>query len=218
LRLLRCWLLAMIIIQRMIWGVKFINKKTSDKIAEIIEASTAQFTAECYELYELPALGSLVHTGDIYGIVCHALTSGLEPGRRPIARGRDEATEEAVYQSSPQLSKLLRSEFTAAVAGYREGDKILQYLPPQPARIHGFVHLCQSEEIKAFSQKFGFLNILINTTLPCPNEEVVAAALRQMARAQDDGRVFLVAAGKELANLMSSDFIRLKNILGRLQS
>ena len=73
------------------------------RIAEVIEASTAQFTAQCYELYELPPLGSLVKTGDIYGIVCHAETAGLEPGRRPIARGKDEASEEAVYQSSPQL-------------------------------------------------------------------------------------------------------------------
>jgi hypothetical protein len=37
-----------------------------------------------------------------------------------------------------------------------------------------------------------------------------------MSQTQDDPRAFLVAAGKELANLLSSDFIRLKNILGRL--
>jgi hypothetical protein len=59
----------------------------SDKVAEVIEASTAQFTAQCYELYEVPALGSLVKTGDIYGIVCHAETAGIEPGRKPIAQG-----------------------------------------------------------------------------------------------------------------------------------
>ncbi len=186
------------------------------KIAEVIEASTAQFTAQCYELYELPPLGSLVKTGDIYGIVCHAETTGLEPGRRPIARGKDEATEEAVYQSSPQLLKLLRSEFTAAVVGYKRGGEIFQYLPPHPARIHSFVYLCQPDEVKEFSRQSGFLNILVNATLPIPAEELIAAALRQMSQAQEDSRAFLVAAGKELANLLSSDFIRLKNILGRL--
>jgi hypothetical protein len=95
-------------------------KNPTDKIAEVIEASTAEFTAQCYELYELPPLGSLVRTGGIYGIVGHAETAGLEPGRRPIARGKDEASEEAVYQSSPQLTRLLRSEFTAAVTGYED--------------------------------------------------------------------------------------------------
>jgi hypothetical protein len=187
-----------------------------NKIAEVIEASTVQFSAQCYELYELPPLGSLVRTGDIYGIVGHALTTGLEPGRKAIARGRNEITEEAVYKSSPQLGKLLRSEFTAAAAGYKGGDKIYQYLPPQPARIHSFVYLCQPDEVKEFSQSFGFLNILANAALPTPTEELIAAALRQMAKAQEDSRAFLVAAGKELANLLSSDFIRLKNILGRL--
>jgi hypothetical protein len=190
-----------------------------NKIAEVIEAETAQFTAQTYELYpspEGPSLGALVRTGDIYGIVCHAETSGLEPGRKPVARGRDEASEEAVYRSSPQLLKLLRSQFTAAVVGFKDGENVLQYLPPQPARIHGFVYLCQPEEVREFSGAFGFLNILTNAALPIPTEELIAAALRQMSGARQDGRVFLVAAGKELANLLSSDFIRLKNILGRL--
>jgi hypothetical protein len=197
-------------------GDEAINKPAQEKIAEVIEASTAQFAAQCYELYALPPLGSLVKTGDIYGVVCHAETAGLEPGRRPIARGKDEASEEAVYQSSPQLTRLLRSEFMAVAVGYRDGDKIFHYLPPQPARIHGFVYLCQPDEIREFSRSFGFLNILINAALPVPAEELIAAALRQMSKAHEDGRAFLVAAGKELASLLSSDFIRLKNILGRL--
>ena len=187
-----------------------------NKIAEVIEAETAQFTAQCYELYGLPALGSLVRTGDIYSIVCHAETAGLEPGRKAVARGRDEASEEAVYQSSPQLLKLLRSEFTAAVVGYKNGDKVYQHLPPRPARIHSFVYLCQPDEVKEFGRSFGFLHILVNAALPVPAEELIAAALRQMSGVQEDSRAFLVGAGKELANLLSADFIRLKNILGRL--
>jgi hypothetical protein len=197
--------------------VRSINREVSPKIAEVIEASTAQFTAQCYELYGLPPLGSLVRTGAIYGIVGHAETTGIEPGRRPIARGRDAASEEAVYDSSPQLSKLLRSEFTAAVVGFKDGDKIYQYLPPQPTRIHGFVYPCPPDEVKVFSKKFDFFNILVNAALPIPAEELTAATLRQMSLMQDDPHAFLVAAGKELANLLSNDFLRLKNILGRLK-
>jgi hypothetical protein len=189
----------------------------SPKTAEVVEASSVSFTAQCYELYELPPLGGLVKTGDIYGVVGHAETTGMEPGRKPIARGKDEASEEAVYESSPQLLKLLRSEFTAMVVGYQDGGKIYQYLPPQPARIHSFVYSCQPEEVKEFSRNFGFLNILINATMPIPSEELIAATLRQMSRAHDDPHAFLVAAGKELADFLSADFIRLKNILGRLK-
>lgn len=196
--------------------MRSINSQVSPKIAEIIEAATARFTAQCYELYGLPPLGGLVKTGDIYGIVCHAETAGMEPGRRPIARGKDEATEAAVYDSSPQLLKLLRSEFTASVVGYTDGEKIYQYLPPRPTRIHSFVYICQPEEVREFSGSFDFFNILLNASLTVPTEELIAAALRQMSLAQEDPRAFLVAAGKELANILSTDFIRLKNILGRL--
>ena len=189
----------------------------SDRVGEVIEASTTQFVAQCYELYEMPPLGSLVKTGDIYGIVANAATTSLEPGRRPIARGRDEVSEEAIYQASPQLLKLLRSEFAAVVVGHREDDRLCHYLPPSPARIHSFVYLCQHEEVKEFSQSFSFLNILVNTRLPVPADELIAAALRQMSQAHEDRQAFLVTAGKELATLLSSDFVQLKSILGRLQ-
>jgi len=175
------------------------------------------FTAQCYELYEIPAFGSLVRTGNIYGIVADATTSSLEPGRRPIARGRDEATEADIYKENPQLASLLRSEFGTVVAGYSDDNKIYHYLPPQPARIHGFVYQCEPEEIREFSRSFGFLQILSCAVTSVPSDEVIAATLRYMSRAHEDPRAFLVAAGKELANLLSSDFIRLKSVLGRLQ-
>ena len=75
------------------------------RVGEVIEASTTDFVAQCYELYEIPPLGSLVKTKDssveLYGIVANAATTSLEPGRRPIARGKDETTEEEIYRSSP---------------------------------------------------------------------------------------------------------------------
>jgi len=177
--------------------------------------------AQCYELYQSPPLGSLVKTRDapvdLYGIVYHATTGSLEPGRRPIARGKDEASEEEIYRSSPQLLKLLRSEFSALVVGHREGDKLYRYLPPKPARIHGFVYQCGLDEVKEFSQSFAFLNLLVNTHLPVSTEEIVAATLRQMSQAHEDPHSFLVAAGKELAVLLSGQFNQLKAILGRLK-
>ena len=188
-----------------------------DRVGEVIEASTTDFTAQCYELYQSPPLGSLVKTGDSYGIVYHATTSSLEPGRRPIARGKDEASEEEIYRSSPQLEKLLRSEFSALVAGHRRDNTIYNYLPPTPARIHGFVYRCSPEEVKEFSQSFDFLNILINTHLPVSVDELVAASLRQMSQAHEDRHAFLVAAGKELAILLSGQFNILKAILGRIR-
>jgi len=197
--------------------VRSINTEVPPKIAEVIEASIVEFTAQCYELYEVPPLGALVKTGDIYGIVSNSETTGLEPGRKPIARGKDETSEEAVYESSPQLSKLLRSHFTAVVVGYKRDDRIHQHLSPQPARIHGFVYLCPPEEVEEFSKSFTFLNILLNAYAPIPVEELIFATLKQMGHVRDDSRSFLVAAGKELAKLCSSNITRLKNILDKLK-
>jgi hypothetical protein len=191
------------------------------RVGEVIEASTTEFAAQCYELYQMPPLGSLVRTGDLtaelYGIVCNAATTSLEPGRRPIARGRDEDSEEAIYQSSPQLAKLLRSQFGVLVVGHREGERLYQHLPPRPARIHGFVYQCSPEEVKAFGESFDFFNIILNARLPVPTEELVAASLRQMSQAHKDRRAFLVAAGRELAILLSGNLNQLNAILGRLK-
>ncbi len=191
------------------------------RVGEVIEAATTDFVAQCYELYQSPPLGSLVKTRDLpvelYGVVYNATTTGLEPGRRPIARGRDEASEEAIYQSSPQLLKLLRSEFCALVVGHRQGDKWYHYLPPKPARIHSFVYQCPPEEVREFSQSFGFLNILTNAHLSIPVEELVAACLRQMSQVYEDRQAFLMAAGRELAILLSGQFNQLKAILERIR-
>ena len=197
------------------------NPELSDRVGEVIEASTTDFVAQCYELYQSPPLGSLVKTTDLpvelYGIVYNVTTASLEPGRRPIARGKDEASEEEIYRSSPQLEKLLRSEFEAVVVGHRQEDKLFHYLPPKPARIHSFAYLCSPEEVGEFSQSLDFLNILINAHLPVSVEELVAASLRRMSGVHEDPHDFLVAAGKELAVLFSGDFNRLKAILGRIK-
>jgi hypothetical protein len=195
--------------------------KLADRVGEVIEASTTNFMAQCYQLYQSPPLGNLVKSTDesveLYGIVYNATTASLEPGRRPIARGKDEADEEAIYRSSPQLLKLLRSEFSALIVGYRQGDKLFHYLPPKPARIHSFVYLCSLDEVREFGQSFDFLNILVNAHLPVSVEELVAASLRQMSQVYEDPHAFLVAAGKELAMLLSGQFNQLKSILGKIK-
>lgn len=197
------------------------NFKTELRLGETTEAGTTVFIAQCYELYTLPPLGSLVKTTndgiEIYGIIYSASTTGIEPGRKPIARGKDEVSEEAIYQSNPQLLKLLKSEFGALVIGYKQNEEIYHYLPPQPARIHSFVYQCTSEEIKDFSRSFAFLSILLNSHLDISTEEIIAASLRHMSLVYEDRRDFLVAAGKELSALLGGQYLKLKVILERLK-
>jgi hypothetical protein len=195
-------------------------------VGEVIEAGTAGFVAECYQLYQPPPLGSLVRVtesagdsgavGSVFGIVHDATTSSLESGRRPIARGRDEARQEDVYSSSPQIEKLLRSEFSALVVGHGGDGELRHYLPPRPARIHSFVYRCDDQQVREFSRRLDFLGLLLESQLPAPAEEVIAATLRLMGDASEDRRRFLVAAGKELANLLGGEFSRLRAVLSRI--
>jgi hypothetical protein len=192
-----------------------------ERVGEVVEASTTDFIAQCYELYQIPPLGSLVKTKDqqseLYGIVHNAATTSLEPGRRPIARGKDETTEEEIYRQSPQLLKLLKSEFGVLVVGHKDNGKLYQYLPPKPARIHSFVYQCSPDEVREFGQSLDFLNIILSARLTVPTDELLAACIRQMSQVYEDPRPFLVAAGKELAVLLSGNLNQLKAILGRIR-
>ena len=191
------------------------------RLGEITESCTTEFTAQSYELYGLPPLGSLVKTknGDteIFGVVYNAATGSIEPGRKPIARGKEETAEEAIFQSNPQLLKLLRSEFAVLLVGHKHDERMYWYLPPQPDHIHGFVYQCTPQDVKEFSQSFAFFNILINAHTSIPNEELIAASLREMSLVHEDRRAFLISAGKELAALLGSQYQQLRAILGRLQ-
>ncbi len=192
----------------------------SAKIGEVIVAGTGEFVAECYELHTPPPLGSLVRTTDgeveIYGVVCNASTESIDPGRRPLARGREESEESNIYRQHPQLSRLLRTTFDTLVIGHGEGDELHHYLPPRPPRVHSFVYLCEGDEVRRFTESLDFLAILLSARSGSV-DEVVSACLRQAARAHDDERAFLVKAGKELAVLLGGELNRLNAILRRIK-
>lgn len=193
----------------------------SFRIGEVVTSSTSRFTTQCYELYVLPPLGSLIKTregpNDIFAVVSRAETSSLEPGRRAVVRGQNQESEEEIYTSSPHLEKLLKSEFEAIIVGHRQEEHILCYLPPRPPRIHGFVYLCSAQEVTEFTSSFEFLDLLVNTQLDIPSEELIAACLREISQNVEDKETILVQAGRYLAGILSNDTRRLKSILNRIR-
>jgi hypothetical protein len=191
-----------------------------EKIGEVIESSTEKFVAECYELHVPPAFGSLVRTReggiDIYAVVCGAATSSIEAGRRPIARGKGDSNEEDIYRANPQLEKLLRTEFSAMVVGHGDGERICQYMPPRPARIHSFAYPCAPDDVATFNKSLAYLSILVDA--PERSNELIAATLRNAAASHAAPRDYLVRAGKELAALLVNDTGRLNSILKKVKA
>jgi hypothetical protein len=195
--------------------------RVATRVGEVVEARTAQFTAQCYRLDGAPPFGSLVRASDgrvdIYGLVYEVTSGSLDAGRRVSARGADEPNEDALFEHNPELAALLRTELAALVVGYREADRIVQRLPAHPPRLHGFVHRCDPAEVRAFGQRLDFLTALLAGGSG-PTDELVAAALRQLAAVQGDERAYLVAAGKRLATLLGGDVKRLGAILRAAQA
>lgn len=191
------------------------------KIGEVVEASSAEFVAQCYKLDQAPPLGSLVKTldklGEIYGVVYNVETHSLEPGRRVVARGENLEAEEEIFTANPQLARLLTTDFKILVVGHVEGKTWHQYLPPKNASIHGFVYTCHIEEVRTFTQSLDFLSLVVNAKIPVPVDEVIGACLRNASKAHDDPNAFLVKAGKELARLLSGDVNRLNSLLKRIK-
>ena len=193
---------------------------TATRLGEVIEGSTTEFQTHCYDLYAAPPLGSLVRCGDrdsIYGIVCNVSTQSIDPSRHAIPRGRDAQNEDEIYQDNPQLNRLLYTQFQAVIVGYNDGETTRRYLPPFPPRIHSFVYQCESEEVRAFSESLDFLPVLLSAPIDA-QDDVIASFLRIAGACHDDGREFLVNAGKALAALMAGQLPRLNNVLRRMSS
>ena len=197
-----------------------ISPEAAERVGEVVRASTTAFDTQCHRLYEAPPLGALVRCGSeeaVYGVVADVTTQSLDPGRQPIARGHDEDTEEGVYASNPQLTRLLATQFTSIAVGYGEDGRTRRYIGPHPPRIHAFVYVCQAQELRDFSAALDFLSILLAAPVAA-QDDVTASFLRQASRAQPDPERFLVAAGKEVAALLANETRRLNGILRRLST
>ena len=189
------------------------------RVGEVVEASTSEFTAQCYRLYDAPAIGSLVLCGErtpTYGVVCEATTQSLDPGRAAIPRGENAATEEEVINANPQIERLLHTKFRAIIVGYREGDAIRRYPPLSAPRMYSFVRECDAMELAEFSSSHEFLTILLNTPMDA-QDHVVASFLRHASAAHPDGNGYLVSAGKTLATALAGQLPRLSGILRSLE-
>ena len=194
------------------------REDSGTRLGEVVEATTTEFVAQCYELYTAPALGSLVRCGDdgsIYGIVHEIATRSIDAGRRPIARGRDEDDEDAIYQANPQLSRLLSTEFRALSVGHIEDGALRRWLAPLPPRIHSFVYVCSEDALREFSAELDFASILLSAPIAAA-DDVLAAFLKTASGAHPDREAFLVNAGRRLTPLLGGQMQRLDGILRRI--
>ena len=192
-----------------------IESTVAAHVGEVIESSTSRFLAESRELNGAPPFGSFVKTEPdpaIFGLVYNVSTHSMEPNRRPTAYGK---TEHELRMEQPQIFELLKTEFEAAVVGFRDDRGIQQVLPPQPPHIHSFVHLCTEAEIKGLTGNGDFLRTIVGVPR-LPVDDLMIAAIRNAWKARAYDMAYLVSLGKDLCRLVRDDYDRLSSILRRV--
>ncbi|PSN10065.1 hypothetical protein C7293_29435 [filamentous cyanobacterium CCT1] len=201
-----------------------------DHIAEVIETATTEFLAQCLEpealaFSAMPPFGSWVTAVDeesgntVYGVVYHATTSPIDSVHRARALG---LSLEELRQQQPQIFAMLKTEFKAAIVGFRAPDlagqplgPLFQHLPPRPPQVHQAVYRCTPEAVIEFTDQLDFLRTLLAMG-SAPVDSLVAAVLRQGYQLRKLDRPWLVAAGRTLSIFLKDDYDRLRIILGQV--
>jgi hypothetical protein len=191
------------------------------RIGEILESNTTRFVAGTYQLHQAPPFGALVKAEGrdgcaAYGLVYNIETTSHELGGRAIVRGRDGMYDGDIYAENPDLEAVLQTEFHALIVGYCDGPTIRQHLPAYPPPTHYSVYQCDADELHRFTERLQFCRTVLNAS-DVPQEELLAATLRQAAAYWPDPHAFLVAAGRSLAVLLRQDHARLLAVLERIR-
>lgn len=154
----------------------------------------------------------------LYGVVCHAETGALEPGRPLTAFGLDE---DELRREQPQIFELLTTRFSAVLVAHSGADGTIRpYLPPRPPRPHTRVFVCDEAETRRLTERLDYLRALLEPVsgggIAFPADELVSALLRHAWRARSGDEAFLVRAGRELAVLLPDDYDRLRALVNRV--
>lgn len=193
----------------------------SGPVGELIESTTVDFVAQACELDAAPPFGTFVHVAaedglTVYGVVAHVQTAGIDPGARPIMRGYEDVRDSRIYVENPDLQHVLRTTFRSLMVGFAERGVYRQVLPARPPRLHYSVRATRPSEVRAFTDMG--LDYLA-TLLGCQDvaaDELIAANVRLTAAQRSDSDQFVRQAGRELAQLLRTDYGRLSAIMRRM--
>jgi hypothetical protein len=189
----------------------------------VIETSTVGYTAESDQLHALPELGALVRVGGLtdtisyYGVVAFGATGGLDTSRKAVRRGGHDLMDEAIYERHPELELVLRTLFSVAVVGYRDGITPRHVLPALPAPLHYTVHACDAAEAVTFCDEPRYFATLLNYNGDVSAEQLIASHLRWVDAQLADNHAWLEEATRRLARLMKRDYDRLVTILQAIE-
>jgi hypothetical protein len=187
----------------------------SNPVGEIVATSVAEFTAQAYSLGGAPPFGSFVRVTanglSVFGVV-YAISSGsLDPGGRPVVRGREGLRDQAIYDQNPDLELVLRTEFSALIVGHDDG-RLRTYPPPAPPPLHWSVYASDEAESRRLTERLDYLRLILSAP-NAPADSLLAANIRRCNAVWPVEDGFLIRAGRELATMLQRDYARLQAII-----
>lgn len=193
---------------------------TALPIGWVLRASTVGFAVGCRVLQpDVPRFGDLVKVplsddSHIFGLIYDVQVQDDPAVRQLILVG--EMEQEAVLDQ--RENRLVPIEIRVLVVGYRRAGQTIQGLPPQPPVSLDRLIPCDETDLRAFTGQLDYLRLILEAT-QLPADELLIANLQQAAAARppETRRQFLLAAGRELARLLSFDLVRLEGILRRIK-
>ncbi len=186
-------------------------------VGRVLRSSTSMFTIGTRVLpVEVPLFGAFVKAQinsncDAFGLVYDVLIEDDQLSRQLIA------ADKAEYVADHRFNRQVPIDISVLIVGHRLGDRLWQYLPPQPPIALSRIGTCTREEIVQFTVDFTYFRTVLNAK-DAPADELLAASLRLAATARgSQGREFLVKAGRELSRLLAFDAVRLEGLLRRIK-
>ncbi len=191
-------------------------------VGRVLRCSTTGFVVGCQTLLpEMPTFGAFVKVAvqntEVYGLIYNVSIQD-DPLVRQLLSSPGVPEEIILDQ---RHNRQMPIEVSVLVIGFRAGDRVYHYLPPQPPPALDEIYLCAESDIVAFTDSLDYLRIILATKGDVPADELLAASLRQAGVCRGHGvpdRAFLVQAGRELARLLNDDPMRLDGILRRIRA
>jgi hypothetical protein len=192
-------------------------------VGRVLRSSTAGFAIGCRVLREdVPEFGAFVKVAQgnapLRGAQITGLIYDVQFVDDPLVRQIITADSMPEELRKDQAQRLAPIEISVLVVGFVRDGQVYQHLPPQPPATLDQIVTCTPGEVVGFTREFTFLRTILGAK-DAPADELAAACLRlaAAARPESERRAFLLAAGRELARLLSSDPVRLEGILQRIK-
>jgi len=204
-------------------GVGAIHESPLLTVGRVLRSSTTGFVVGCQVLLpQMPTFGSFVKVRIQKDMEAYGLIYNVSIEDDPLVRqllSTPDISEEIIRDQ--RENRQMPIEVSVLVVGFRAGDRIYHYLPPQPPPALDEIYLCDEQEIIAFTEELDYFRTILGAGGDIPADELLAASLRRASNCRggkQPDRPFLLRAGRELARLLNDDPVRLDGLLRRIRA